>query len=1146
MLFFIAVIISYEAAGVSNWKRSTLNSLCETNVFQCDQPRYGHVIARKLSDFDILRRAHNQGRHSLRIYLNDKTGFCLEDDTNVACNGMYRFPKTGPELQGFKNFYVYGPLAYVNKSAFYELFPDLTKIVIVGASFKEITIPITKKSLNEILLNANNNLENIMADQNMLPIENSFEVKNGSSILEAFQVGPINVGLTMRHFQVDANADAVQIALPRNTAESTISYVVIAYYGNNPDNVKLSYENMKGKISSIKFMFANKPNSMKDLWPPIGAMTEPITIKMISPATKTWPGGRQGSAEPYDISGHKYVLQEWTFQNDIEEERKLVARQEDSSSLKLMSKSSPLKVTEKIENQVIVDFIIADIATIMQSTSDNTKEYTVNTYFLVLHDMYSDGSLQLVTNVIINYQMLVVSNYSRFFGFKLEVATGQFKTIQFTKAVSIINIWKPFTVEIVYSMITGLVNAIKPSFESESESFTAIRSGIANKLFDEIDVKRVKQLFSTDALSDNSYHYLHSAMKKINELKLFFNTYGKKARRLPRLSPALYKEKTLIYHEMAKSLLERKKSSDVNAGQKILLEISNRKSQTEKNIAAEQQKLLEKRVQDSSITLQKLKSQRLKYEQEYKDNSNKFNAAVKRRQAQAVLEAVMGVFGAIMSVFSGGIGAISQIGELSGAITKLVKTIKKIQKLIARITTIISTLSGLVNDVMATYNNINIVQEGFNPNFDPSKIDDVVNKVSNLNAADVLEWDIAAKQVEGMMDASLSAEIPETLSYKTAILKMVTAGKAETEASIEFVQLKSEVYMNKYKMDAYDSEIKFIKKAKKTLTSSQNKQQFDKNLKLSTMQLKLDLFLHIIDYCDSSFYYNLQPCFAYSEFSFDDSLSQVMYISNKILAESIANMNDLFPPPQSFRDKSIKLSINEGCTNTITQYEQSLSSDVCSTDLSSSDCKNVLQRAFGTLTTVNTPDDEQSRLFYAQLNQIQLTSIDKDIVKFQRIYLDCLSSNVQELKTTNETSISISLDSEDFQRFDRVRIEVLNIILHGAKLKSEFLEVEVENQGVVEDRLNGKTFVFMGDKWNRIIRYNSSSSGIKYEVKGDVDEEFARKFNNPTPFSTWRISVSKENNPGLDLTGLTTIELLFSGSFMKDQIKIKPTEAPTN
>ena len=151
-----------------------------------------------------------------------------------------------------------------------------------------------------------------------------------------------------------------------------------------------------------------------------------------------------------------------------------------------------------------------------------------------------------------------------------------------------------------------------------------------------------------------------------------------------------------------------------------------------------------------------------------------------------------------------------------------------------------------------------------------------------------------------MLDDSLSAEVPETIAYKTALLSMLTTGKVETEASYEYVLLQADIYMNKYKQDAYQKQIKFIEKGITNLSENIGKNEFEENLLLSTRELKLDLFLHFIDYCDSSFYYNLKPCIARKEFSFDATLPELLQISNKLVLESFEHYNDLYPPPQPF------------------------------------------------------------------------------------------------------------------------------------------------------------------------------------------------------------------------------------------------------
>ena len=1078
---------------------------------------------------------------SYRLELNlppNANAFCLADDEHEQCIDKYHLQH---RMQYIQELILTG-LVYISKLAIQSFFPGIINYKIKRALFKELTIPYMSGSGSTIALLENENLEKINVDPEMAALSR-FTVSSGEQVLKQFELGEIK-GYSIRlDFKVYVNADRVRIAFPKNRPEYSIDIAEIGYYGNHPDNVKLTFANTQGKIKSLKYKFTKKPNSMKHLWPPIRTIGDTLDIEMYTPITRNADDGTfPRNSRP------RYQLQKWTWYDSLAAANKILVEETgDMASARQFSNTLPFKdppATDETDetpaspvetgdsNVITLDFIIADISSIMSSTADNTKTYTVNTYFLVIDGAFSDASINLVTDVTINFQVLVTADYPKLFGFRMQAEYG-WKTITFTHIDGMIERWGPFSIETIYAMIGALIDVIKPNFMTESESFAKVRSAIANKLFDEINIVNTRHMFTEDALSDSSYHYLHSAMKKVTDLRLFFNTYGTKTRRLPRLAPSLYKEKTLIYQEIAKSLIASEHVSILTNGQKILLDITAMKSGTQKNIATEQLNRLEGQERNAKNTLKALKDKRIEYQAEYQENIQKFEEAVARREREAILDVVLSVFNGVMGLFSGGLGAITAADDVSKSVIRLLATIKNLKRMMNRIKTFIETIAtfmGFAGSVMDIYNNVNYVQEGYDPGFDATNIDTVVEKISGLNAADILEWDIAARQVEGMMDASLSAEIPETLAYKTAILKMVTAGKAETEASIEYAELMGDIYMTKYRMKAYEDEITYINNARKNLL---NQDLFQRNLKRNSMQLKLDLYLHLIDYCDSSFYYNLQPCLAYREFSFGASLSQIMLISNKILAESVENMNDLFPPPQSFFDKSIEMTTEETCDETVKQFKATLTT--CNGDLESQTCRTAVLNKMKLLNAVDEEDDEDQ--FYAAVDDKTFTQDEKDTIKFKRKYFNCLSSNVYELKTNHETSISISLDNEEFRRFDRVRIEDVKVILHGATTTEEYIEVVVENQGVVEDRLNDQTFVFTGDKWKRIIRYKGEGIDTKYEIKGNVHGEFANKFYSPTPFSTWLISVSSKPDSGLNLAGLTSIELMFSGSLMiNDQI----------
>ena len=587
MLLFIVIITNYGACAVL-------------------------TIADLSNSFKSLRKSGS------KLYFNlDKSenALCLEDDNHAECKDLYRFPNNGnSNLQGITSVEIDGEIKYVSPKLFSLVFENLEELDIKNYNSPTITIPITKKSLKTFRITGRK-LENIKVGQDLLPITETFQVTQRSldtdPPTEHFKLGQIEGGPSMKSFFVETSANIVDISLPNINSKSNIKEVEIIYLGKNSDNVKLSYKGTEGKIDLMKFVLENvKLKSLKHLLPPISKFDNVAKI-----------------TEGYVDFYNSYELEEWNFHKSIAANMKVVTKQEDSSSLKLFSKLSPIKIL-KGPKEITVDFIIADIATIMLSISDKGKSYIVNTYFLVLDEMYSDSSLLLVNDVTINFRVLIVVDLPRFFGYKYRYSyrkryryryrnTIGYKTITFQQSKSIMDIWKPFTIESFYAIIADLLDAIKPSFMTENESFIKVRGAIANSLLDDIDIEGLKKKFK----SDTSYNYLDGALKKINELKLFFNTLGKKARRLPRLSPSLYKAKTLIYHEVAKSLIEAERHSATNAGQGILLDISEKKSKTEKNIATKLQELLEEQEEYSLATLQKLKDQRLKFEAEYKKNS---------------------------------------------------------------------------------------------------------------------------------------------------------------------------------------------------------------------------------------------------------------------------------------------------------------------------------------------------------------------------------------------------------------------------------------------------------------------------------------------------------------------------------------------
>lgn len=177
-----------------------------------------------------------------------------------------------------------------------------------------------------------------------------------------------------------------------------------------------------------------------------------------------------------------------------------------------------------------------------------------------------------------------------------------------------------------------------------------------------------------------------------------------------------------------------------------------------------------------------------------------------------------------------------------------------------------------------------------------------------------------------------------------------------------------------------------------------------------------------------------------------------------------------------------------------------------------------------------------TNLFNNDLSLYMVTNGIETREEFETMFRKCNASKVVELRENNVASVSLSLYNKQFRAFDKVRIEEVKVFLHGAQTSSGFLEVQIESESILQDRLGNRKYIFTGEKWNRLFRYKiprkTETLRSAYEIKADIHTSRTPLTLVPTPFTTWLISVPIEQNPGLDLSGLTSIEILFSGSFI--------------
>ena len=716
-------------------------------------------------------------------------------DKEICPEGSTLFPTKSqvPLLKEYRKVTLRdSKIKYMNKKLFYDIFPSLSSLKLDVGSVKEITLPITKKSLRTLSTETKHDLELINVDNSMPPIKNKSKVSMHSPS-PRFELKQINVlNIYFKKFILILEAYQVKISMPKIQKNATIGKFKIDLRNGDSNKVEIDYTGFEGKLISTVIKLPSYPSSFKRILPPIRSLHDPIQVQVT-------------------IGRKEAKLVEWKFIQELKKEVKIVTKNSEES-LKTLGRKI---LREKDGKETVMDYIIVDINELIKTASNSSKKYKVNTFFIILSNEISDCNL---ANIAINYQILVMNNYSRLFGFESD------KKITFHQNSYIPETWMSLDVETVYKIINSAVDIVKTSFSLDDPAMLKIKSDISYTLLKEILSQKFIELV-TPFIGNHKY-YFDKALTTIKDLSIFVSTFGKDARPVPRLLASLYTEKSLNFRNMAENILSLEQTKEISNGQKTLLDITKTKSETSVRITKEQQKVLEGQEKSALQELIKLKDIRKKHETQVKKLKEKFNEAVKKRQARAWFDVFLSFFNAVIGIFSGNLRG-------TGALSQLKEKIEKIARLIERVTLIIGTLSGLVNLGANVHITNYKAQAGYGADittvkpteidyeklhttskyFDPSQVNTTVDQMSKLDAADVLQWIEAEKEIQSNLDASVTQEVPEGKEYKKALLQLNAAGKAETEAAIKYAQLKSEIYMNRYRIRAYEEETEYIANA---------------------------------------------------------------------------------------------------------------------------------------------------------------------------------------------------------------------------------------------------------------------------------------------------------------------------------------------
>ncbi|WP_017596328.1 hypothetical protein [Nocardiopsis potens] len=143
---------------------------------------------------------------------------------------------------------------------------------------------------------------------------------------------------------------------------------------------------------------------------------------------------------------------------------------------------------------------------------------------------------------------------------------------------------------------------------------------------------------------------------------------------------------------------------------------------------------------------------------------------------------------------------------------------------------------------------------------------------------------------------------------------------------------------------------------------------------------------------------------------------------------------------------------------------------------------------------------------------------------------------LQGLDSQEGIDLPIDLRHPEFHGLDRVRLNTVRVYLDGAvPAAGKSIVIGVHGSGGYQDRFRGTEFAFSSRPSHRTFEYKLVGGRPEIVTDGKVSEEFGKVLMQPTPFTGWRFTVLKKNNPGLDLSKVTSVTVEMIGDMIRPE-----------
>ena len=373
--------------------------------------------------------------------------------------------------------------------------------------------------------------------------------------------------------------------------------------------------------------------------------------------------------------------------------------------------------------------------------------------------------------------------------------------------------------------------------------------------------------------------------------------------------------------------------------------------------------------------------------------------------------------------------------------------------------------------------------------------DEAYVKGDELNAIQVFKWSIIKEYLTDMVESTLLDNVPEATGYRAALLKLLRTCETRLQVSLEQAILETRFAASKSSWDSYYEEAVAVGdaifnskqeldkvvgdgKGVKEFNALQMKQIAKKkhigvelDVLWETMAIKMELVRLNEEYCNSYYYFHLEECQADLRMNPSDSLEDVLVIQNMMLYQAKEKLVEVFPPPQTFTDRSLVFKKVEHCD--------------CLKEIKALRVTESMRtRARAVLLDATYAKTKQCLLndgfvFSSRLEELAANRKQKDRKAINDLLLRCEDNVVKDLVDHHEFVFKVDADHPLFRYHERVRVDEAKVVLKGAKTESGVVEFSIQTTGLSEDKFDSKCFKFMGgDTWSRTLSYFSKDAEL--------------------------------------------------------------------